>query len=86
MNKSRQQYEEWFKKEFDEELAKYGEKLVDFVKGEQFKIWQTSRECLEVELPRKHDEDDEYDYYAIGYNSAIDKIKSILLENGVKVK
>lgn len=51
-----------------------------------WKFWQASRESLEVELPRKHDEADEYDYYAIGYNSAIDKVKSVLIEDGVKIE
>lgn len=48
--------------------------------------WQASRESLEIELPRKHDVDDEYDYFAMGYNLALNKIHDLLVEEGVKVK
>lgn len=83
MNKSKEQYEGWFKKEFDEEMAKYGEKLVDFVKKEQFKIWQASRECLEVELPYL----DAYaDDYLDGFNDAISEVEKRLTSAGVKIK
>lgn len=48
--------------------------------------WQASRESLEIEFPRKHDVDDEYDYFAMGYNLALNKIHDLLVEEGVKVK
>lgn len=48
--------------------------------------WQVSRESLEIGLPRKHDVDDEYDYFAMGYNLALNKIHDLLVEKGVKVK
>lgn len=51
-----------------------------------WEAWQASRDSLEVELPRKHDVDDEYDYFAMGYNLALNKIHDLLVEEGVKVK
>ena len=86
MEKSRRQFEAWFKKEFDSEMAKYGEKLVDFVKNEQFKIWQASRENLEVELPTKEPNPSQDNYYAFGYNRAITEATELLNRQGVKVK
>lgn len=84
-DKSREQYEEWFKKEFDAEMAKYGEKLVDFVKKEHFKIWQASRECLEVELPERKNYSG-FQQFDNGYERAIDDCENILISNGVKIK
>lgn len=88
MDKSREQFEEWFKKEFfDAGMAKYGEKLVDFVKKEQFKIWQASRESLEIELPEHPDKSDPfYDNFDLGISLGIDQVKKVLIANGVKVK
>lgn len=91
MNKSRQQ--------FEEEIAKYlnvsteligkerrGDRYYSYSMNFAFDVWQASRESLEIELPRRHDEDDEYDYFAMGYNSAIDKVCELLTSNGVKIK
>lgn len=86
MDKSREQFEAWFKKEFDSELAKYGEKLVNFVKNEQFKVWQASRESLEIELPSKETNPSQDNYYAFGYNRAITESVEMLKTQGVKVK
>lgn len=86
MEKSRQQFEAWFKKEFDSEMTKYGEKLVNFVKNEQFKIWQASRESLEIELPEHNPEDSGSPNFYDGYYTAISDIHDKLTSNGVKVK
>lgn len=85
-DKSRQQFEEWFNNEFDAEMVKYGEKLVNFVKKEQFKIWQASRECLEVELPTKEPNPSQNNSYAFGYNRAITEATELLNRQGVKIK
>lgn len=73
MNKSRKQFEVWRSKNKSSTIN-------------LFDVWQASRESLEIELPRKHDVDDEYDYFAMGYNLALNKIHDLLVEEGVKVK
>lgn len=73
MDKSRQQFEEWRSKNKSSTIN-------------LFDVWQASRESLEIELPRKHDVDDEYDYFAMGYNLALNKIHDLLVVKGVKVK
>ena len=85
MNKSKEQFEEY---------CRVNELPLEVFNGNYnwnstriaWEAWQASRESLEVELPLGHDEDDEYDYFAMGYNSAIEKCKQILTSNGVKVK
>lgn len=73
MDKSRQQFEVWRSKNKSSTIN-------------LFDVWQASRESLEIELPHKHDVDDEYDYFAMGYNLALNKIHDLLVEEGVKVK
>lgn len=73
MEKSRQQFEEWRSKNKSSTIN-------------LFDVWQASRESLEIELPRKHDEDDEYDYFAMGYNAAIEEMEGFIINNGVKIK
>lgn len=51
-----------------------------------WKFWQASRESLEVELPCKYEQDDEYDYFTMGYNAAIETMEEFLVSDGVKVK
>lgn len=88
MDKSREQFEAWFEKEFDSKMDEYGEVVVNLVKREQFKVWQASRESLEVELPDKYTleymqddlSDSECDFFKC------DDIKNELLNNGVKIK
>lgn len=85
MEKSRQQFEAMATKEglslevFNGDYNWLNTRLA-------WKFWQASRESLEIELPRKHDEDDDYDYFSMGFNAAIDKVKKVLIESGVKVK
>ena len=73
MDKLREQFDEWRSKNKSSTIN-------------LFDVWQASRESLDIELPRKHDVDDEYDYFAIGYNLALNKIHDLLVEKGVKVK
>ncbi|HHR6017831.1 TPA: hypothetical protein ACS7Z7_001476 [Providencia alcalifaciens] len=53
MDKSRQQFEEWFNDEYKTTMKDYDEPLVDFVRKQLFIVWQASRESLEIELPTK---------------------------------
>ncbi|MDK7759435.1 hypothetical protein [Providencia rettgeri] len=86
MDKSRQQFEVWFKKECNKKS--YNEDTILLIYGALFEVWQASRESLEVELPDigtnllacNHEE------FIDGFNDAISEIKIILISNGVKIK
>lgn len=84
MDKSRQQFEEWFNDEYKTTMKDYDEPLVKFVRKQLFIVWQASRESLEVEFPQRkgicHNE------YDTGYFDGIDKCEDILIRNGVKIK
>ncbi|MEY1578259.1 hypothetical protein AB7Z98_05205 [Providencia manganoxydans] len=84
MDKSRQQFKEWFNDEYKTTMKDYDEPLVEFVMKQLFIVWQASRESLEVELPQRkgicHNE------YDTGYFDGIDKCEDILIRNGVKIK
>lgn len=86
MNKSRQQFEEYFSEKHDLTMKHFEEPVIKFTMDRLFEVWQASRESLGIELPRKHDVDDEYDYFAMGYNLALNKTHDLLVDNGVKVK
>ncbi|MEX6398997.1 hypothetical protein AB6E88_20045 [Providencia hangzhouensis] len=80
MDKSRQQFEEEFKR-------RYSIPLTDsdvFIKEIAWKFWQASRESLEIELPQRkgicHNE------YESGYFDGIDKCEDVLIRSGVKIK
>lgn len=81
MDKSRQQFEEEFKKRV--ELPSY------MTPRQAWYWWQASRESLEVELPSDviTGHDGMFDEgLAIGYNNALEECKEILISNGVKIK
>lgn len=85
MDKSRQQFEVWFKKECNKNS--YNEDAILLLYGALFKVWQASRESLEIELPEYPDESDPfYDNFDLGISLGIDKVKKVLIANGVKVK
>lgn len=86
MNKSRQQFDRYFSDKHYLTMKHFGDPVIKFTMDRLFEVWQASRESLEIELPRKHDVDDEYDYFAMGYNLALNKIHDLLVEKGVKVK
>ena len=46
MDKSRQQFEEWFNDEYETTMKDYDETLVEFVRRQLFIVWQASRESL----------------------------------------
>lgn len=82
MDKSRQQFEEVFSKEHPNET----DSLTDFlIKDTAWNFWKLSRDSLEVELPDLGDVILD-DYFIDGYNDALEDVKAVLLDNGVKVK
>ncbi|EMK3755948.1 hypothetical protein V8167_001496 [Providencia rettgeri] len=93
MDKSRQQFEDTIKSlsdpsEFESKLkrANNGLNYADHHVDLMWISWQASRESLEVEFPAEQEELDEYDMYEIGFNTAVNRIKDILISNGVKIK
>ncbi|WP_272662426.1 hypothetical protein [Providencia sp. PROV111] len=82
MDKSRQQFEGWFKKECNKKS--YNEDTILLLYGALFEVWQASRESLEIELPQRkgicHNE------YESGYFDGIDKCEDVLIRSGVKIK
>ena len=85
MEKSREQFEK---------LAKNNGFTLDMTRGcyssrdtrMAWDVWKASRESLEIELPPKQEMLDDYDMYEIGFNIAVNRLKEILINNGVKVK
>ncbi|MEX5885615.1 hypothetical protein AB6F64_08045 [Providencia hangzhouensis] len=92
MDKSRQQFEAFIKKEtgFDLHRTKFP---MTKREDQQYSChqtnlawlsWQASRESLEIEFPQRkgicHNE------YDTGYFDGIDKCEDILIRNGVKIK
>ncbi|ODQ07164.1 MULTISPECIES: hypothetical protein [unclassified Shigella] len=51
MDKSRQQFEEWFNDEYETTMKDYDEPLIEFVMKQLFIVWQASRESLINNLP-----------------------------------
>ncbi|MBQ0530468.1 hypothetical protein SGI36_08580 [Providencia rettgeri] len=84
MDKSRQQFEEWFNDEYKTTMKVYDEPLAEFVRKQLFIVWQASRESLEVELPYKHQP--KFYSYEDGINTGLNMCRDILISNGVKIK
>ncbi|MCW2255659.1 hypothetical protein M2263_001750 [Providencia alcalifaciens] len=85
MDKSRQQFEAWFKKEYPLIESQPENTLLQSVKRQCLKAWQASRESLEVELPVTSifEIGSAYDS---GYHNGVKECKEILIRNGVKIK
>lgn len=85
MDKSRQQFEEWFAPQ-KEEIKNNGLGMISITRmyQRQLSAWKASRESLEVELPQRkgicHNE------YESGYFDGIDKCEDVLIRSGVKIK
>ncbi|EOE5319276.1 hypothetical protein ACKGF9_001332 [Providencia rettgeri] len=85
MDKSRQQFEEWFAPQ-KEEMKRNGLGMISITRMHQRQLsaWQASRESLEIELPQRkgicHNE------YESGYFDGIDKCEDVLIRSGVKIK
>lgn len=77
MDKSRQQFEEWFKKECNKKS--YNEDTILLLYGALFKVWQASRESLEIELPEPFIANETWCYDE-------DLVNQALISNGVKIK
>ncbi|MEI9749694.1 hypothetical protein V5085_01975 [Moellerella wisconsensis] len=87
MDKSRQQFEEWFKKEYPLIEAQPENTLLQSVKRQCQKAWQASRESLEVELPRKTNPTDTfYDSFDLGLDVGISQCRRAIISSGVKIK
>lgn len=81
MDKSRQQFEAWFIRKYNipEHIMKLSPIKVEIA----WEAWKASRESLEVELP---EEQEILDAYEIGFNNGVNRVKDILISNGVKIK
>lgn len=85
MDKSREQFESWFKKEYETTMKDRHGDLIKFVSDQLFIVWQASRESLEIELPSESTSINPCGFNE-GYNDAISNCKKILISNGVKIK
>lgn len=83
MDKSRQQFEEWFDNGYA--CSKLDEKLIKAIENVLWDVWQASRESLEIELPDLGDVILD-DYFVDGFNDAISEVEKILISKGVKIK
>lgn len=93
MDKSRQQFEEEYRKHstLDEvDIFKIDSESDDYyylATRWAWRWWKASRESLEIELPLKADDKDPfYDDFDAGLNIGIEKCKELLTSNGVKIK
>ena len=80
MDKSRQQFEEWFAPQ-KEEMKRNGLGMISIARMHQRQLsaWQASRESLEVELPEGFGVHEVWCYTAVSVENA-------LISNGVKIK
>ncbi|EMI7063467.1 hypothetical protein V6858_001916 [Providencia rettgeri] len=80
MDKSRQQFEEWIA----DNAYLFMHINLTYHEAALYKLWQASRESLEIELPQRkgicHNE------YESGYFDGIDKCEDVLIRSGVKIK
>lgn len=77
MDKSRQQFEEWFIKKYN--IPEHVMKLSPIKVEIAWEAWQASRENLEIELPEPFIANETwcYDEYLVN---------QVLISNGVKIK
>lgn len=87
MDKSRQQFAEWFAPQ-KEEMKRNGLGMISITRMHQRQLsaWQASRESLEVELPAKEPNPSQNNSYAFGYNRAITEATELLNRQGVRIK
>lgn len=85
MDKSRQQFEEWFAPQKEEMMRNVlSMLLIRRMRRRQLSAWQASRDSLEVELPYKHQP--KFYSYEDGINTGLNMCRDILISNGVKIK
>ncbi|EOI5799788.1 hypothetical protein ACM92B_002476 [Cronobacter dublinensis] len=82
MDKSREQFLEWFSKEY-EEVNNSTELSAQVIKMIAVSAWQASRAAVEIELDNKVMVEDEFDK---GHNCAIDYCAEAIRAAGLKVK
>ncbi|EMA4770081.1 hypothetical protein NNQ27_10025 [Cronobacter dublinensis subsp. infanticibi] len=82
MDKSREQFLEWFSKEY-EEVNNSTELSAQVIKMIASAAWQASRAAVEIELDEKVMVEDEFDK---GHNCAIDYCAESIRAAGLKVK
>ncbi|UBH60618.1 MULTISPECIES: hypothetical protein [Proteus] len=82
MDKSRQQFEEWFNDEYETTMKDYDEPLIEFVMKQLFIVWQASRESLAIELPEPFIANENCETWC--YDE--DLVNQTLISNGVKIK
>lgn len=87
MDKSRQQFEEWFAPQ-KEEMKRNGLGMISITRmhQRQWMVWQASRESLEIELPDASDSDSGCPNYHDGYNTAMSRTYDELISYGVRIK
>lgn len=91
MDKSRQQFEEEFKKRVElptSDIFKINDDTGEYyymAPRQAWYWWQVSRESLEIELPDASDSDSECPNYHDGYNTAMSRAYDAITEHGVKV-
>ena len=83
MDKSRQQFEEWFAPQ-KEEMKRNGLGMISITRmhQRQWMAWQASRESLEVELPEPFIANENCENWC--YDE--DLVNQALISNGVKIK
>ena len=83
-DKMREEFEEWFKRDY------HPDKTGPYMKDALLYAWKASRAALCVELPDSDDEDayiDQFDHEGwCAYGQAIDTVKGILDDAGVRYK
>lgn len=77
MSTLREEFEEWFKKDF------HPDKSGPYLKNMLLEAWQASRESLVVELPSLHDDPIESDEHS--HNYAVNECKKAIESRGIKV-
>ncbi|EIX1501571.1 hypothetical protein ACW2AV_003749 [Cronobacter sakazakii] len=82
MDKSREQFLEWFSREH-EEVENSNELAAKVMKMIAWSSWQASRAAVEIELDDKVMVEDEFDK---GHNCAIDYCAESIRAAGLKVK
>ncbi|MCI0206483.1 UNVERIFIED_ASMBLY: hypothetical protein E7W18_05655 [Cronobacter sakazakii] len=82
MDKSREQFLEWFSREH-EEVENSNELAAKVMKMIAWSSWQASRAAVEIELDAKVMVEDEFDK---GHNCAIDYCAESIRAAGLKVK
>lgn len=85
MDKSRQQFEDWFAPQKEEmKLNGLGMISITRMHQRQLSAWQASRDSLEIELPDVSGIP--HTNYDCGYRDGVEKCETILISNGVKIK